>query len=128
MFGQLNNFNTTQIQENLRTLENQLTREMNTIIRVNGIQGAKDFKIPYGSKILLMDENNDKFYIKMSDEIGKVTIRQFSFKEETVTEPTVSNQVATDERFNALENKLSKLEALLEKSITSKTDKAVKNG
>lgn len=54
-----------------------------TLIRVNGLDGAKAYQMMPNSTVALFDSSNDIFYIKISDGAGFPTIRQFRFEEVT---------------------------------------------
>lgn len=71
---------------------------------VDGLEGAQNCTVPYGAKVLLMDSNADRFYIKETDNSGVATITQFEFKK---FEPSnQSNDYITREEFEARINQL----------------------
>ena len=51
------------------------------LIRVNGIEGAKAYKMNANSIVSLFDANEDIMYIKSTDGAGFPSIRTFSFTE-----------------------------------------------
>ena len=51
------------------------------LIRVNGIEGAKAYKMSANSIVSLFDANDDIMYIKSTDGAGFPSIRTFSFTE-----------------------------------------------
>ena len=58
----------------------------NSINWVQGIEGAKAFTLMPKENVILMDsEVNDKFYIKICDDIGRCTLRVFKYHEEIET-------------------------------------------
>ena len=66
------------------------------LIRVNGIEGAKNYPLSPGSTIALFDAESDIMYIKSMDAGGFPSIRTFSFMEMTsnpmdTTESRISN-------------------------------------
>lgn len=78
----------------------------NGITWVQGIEGAKAFQMTPNSNAILMDSENDgKFYIKVSDNVGMCTLRRFKYQEETDT-PTsqvdMSNYVTRKELEDAI--------------------------
>ena len=78
----------------------------NGITWVQGIEGAKAFQMTPNSNVILMDSENDgKFYIKVSDNVGMCNLRRFRYEEETDT-PTqsidMSKYVTREELQNAL--------------------------
>lgn len=61
-----------------------------SLIRVNGIEGAKAYQMPANSTVALFDNNEDILYIKNTDGAGFPIIRIFKFDE--VTEITKSEE------------------------------------
>lgn len=60
----------------------------NSINWVQGIEGAKAFALMPKENVILMDsEVNDKFYIKICDDIGRCTLRVFRYSEEVDEKP-----------------------------------------
>ena len=56
----------------------------NGINWVQGIEGAKAWQLSPNSNAILLDSENDgRFYIKVSDNVGMCTLRVFSFVEIT---------------------------------------------
>ena len=54
----------------------------NGIIWVQGEEGARAYMIPPNSTAMMLDSDNEgKFYIKTTDNIGMSNLRTFSFKE-----------------------------------------------
>lgn len=67
----------------------------NTIVWVNGIEGAKGYQISPNSIVQLMDSENDGiFYIKVSDNIGMSTLRVFQYTE--IEQNTTKNDTNVD--------------------------------
>ena len=52
-----------------------------SLIRVNGIEGAKAYQMSANSIVSLFDANDDIMYIKSTDGAGFPSIRTFSFTE-----------------------------------------------
>lgn len=78
----------------------------NGITWVQGIEGAKAFQLVPNSNAILMDSENDgRFYIKVSDNVGMCNLRTFKY-EEITNSPTpqvdMSNYVTRQELENAL--------------------------
>ena len=66
----------------------------NNIIWVQGIEGAKAQQIKPGVTLLLLDSENDQFYIKACDQYGIcLPIKTFKF-EEVVAAPAVAQAPA----------------------------------
>lgn len=58
----------------------------NGITWVQGIEGAKAWQLSPNSNVMLMDSENDgRFYIKISDNVGMCTLRTFNYVEVTDT-------------------------------------------
>ena len=59
-------------------------QQNNGINWVQGIEGAKAWQLMPNSNVLLMDSENDgRFYIKVSDNVGMCTLRSFRYEEVT---------------------------------------------
>lgn len=77
----------------------------NGITWVQGIEGAKAFQMAPNSNAILMDSENDgRFYIKVSDNVGMCNLRKFKYEEETNTSTQVdmSNYVTRKELEDAI--------------------------
>lgn len=58
--------------------------QTNGINWVNGVEGAKAWQLVPNSNIVLLDSENDgRFYIKVSDNVGMCTLRTFDYVEVT---------------------------------------------
>ena len=83
-------------------------QQNNGIIWVQGIEGAKAYQLAPNSNIMLLDSENDgRFYIKTSDNIGMCNLRIFQYSELTdqpVETPSVdlSQYVTREELKNIL--------------------------
>lgn len=67
--------------------QNQPQVQQNTNITfVNGIEGAKAFQMSPNSSVLMMDSDNQKFYVKTTDNLGVAKITSYSFSEDTVSQ------------------------------------------
>ena len=69
----------------------------NNIIWVQGIEGAKAQQIQPGSTLLLLDSEQDRFYIKACDQYGIcLPLRAYNFTEvvETADAPSVTEAAA----------------------------------
>lgn len=77
----------------LTAQNHQFYPQNNGINWVQGVEGAKAWQLSPNSNILLMDSENDgRFYIKVSDNVGMCTLRTFEYKEIT----NVSNTQVSD--------------------------------
>ena len=55
------------------------------IIWVDGVSSAKAYPVANGTSILLMDSNENTFYIKSADQSGMPSIRVFDYSERIIT-------------------------------------------
>lgn len=82
--------------------------QTNGIVWVQGIEGAKAYQLLPNSNAILMDSENDgRFYIKISDNVGMCNLRVFRYEEETQkTTPQIdlSNYVTRQELETAIAN------------------------
>ena len=63
-------------------MQNQ-SKQYNQFAYVNGIEGAKAFPMVPDSKMLLMNQNEPVFYMKVSNMLGQSSITAYSFHEIT---------------------------------------------
>lgn len=61
---------------------NQPMQQNTNITFVNGIEGAKAFQLSPNSSVLMMDSENQKFYVKTTDNLGVAKITSYSFSED----------------------------------------------
>ena len=78
------------------------------LIKVNGIEGAKNYPLSPGSTIALFDAESDIMYIKTMDAGGFPSIRTFSFME-TTSKPTDT----TETRLSAIEEEIASIKEVL---------------
>ncbi len=74
------------------------------LIRVNGIEGAKNYPLSPGSTVALFDADSDTMFIKSMDAGGFPSIRTFTFVE-TTSKP----MDMTETRLTAIENEIATL-------------------
>lgn len=84
----------TQINPFAQTATNN-TLTGNNLIWVQGLEGAKGYQIPPNSKAVMLDSEQNRMYIKTSDNIGMCNLRIFNFNEVTEA-PQSHNSVAQD--------------------------------
>lgn len=96
---------------------------------VSGEAGAKSWNVLRGETVLLMDSENQCFYIKSADPSGMpLPLRVFEYKERTQNGVQGSNQALiqtndnfiTREEFDALKAKYEELEKQLKRPATKK--------
>lgn len=85
----------------------QARTNQNGITWVQGIEGAKAYQLMPSSNAILMDSENDRFYIKTCDNVGMCNLRIFNYTE-TTNEPTKSvdnvdfSQFVTKDELNEI--------------------------
>ena len=78
------------------------------LIRVNGIEGAKNYPLSPGSTVALFDADSDTMFIKSMDAGGFPSIRMFTFME-TTSNPTDT----TESRLSAIEVEIANIKEAL---------------
>lgn len=102
------NMYSNQMMPNQQAVQQQNTNQQN-IPFVNGYEGAKIYPVALGKKLLLMDTEDSKFYIKEIDSQGYPIIQSFKF------EPLIGGTAPTNEKQQELSDS-STNEAYIEKS------------
>lgn len=82
---------------------------------VNGRQSAEQYSMYPNSRVLLLDSNTDRFYLKETDAAGMSRIRTFDFKE-VIEKPVEEQNYVTMEQ---LEEVLKKYELNFKQSKQS---------
>ena len=79
------------------------------LIFVNGLEGARGYRIRPQQTMLLVDSTQSRIYLKSTDNLGIETMKTYSIAE-------VENKEETDvdERLNKIENNLNKLMETIE--------------
>lgn len=107
-----NNYPTTQLQQ----VANPPTNSNQGLIWVCGEAGAKSYLVAPNNTVLLMDSEQDRFFIKSADNAGMPTLRTFDYKEVGAQQPqqvqqnVVNEEYVTNKDFNALMAKYDDLE------------------
>ena len=84
----------------------QPVRQGVDIYRVHGMDGAKQFPTQPNSRYALFDEDDDIFYIKVTDQNNyPVSLKRFCFIEEDEPVP-VTPQYVTVEEFNRFKEEM----------------------
>ena len=95
------------------------TPQQNEIKWVQGIEGAKAWQLAPNSNAILMDSENDgRFYIKVSDNVGMCNLRIFKYTE--ITEQDTKQSVDMSEYV-----KKSELESLLNQMLGGTNEQSV---
>ena len=79
---------------------------------VAGIEGAKQYQLPPGSRVPLFDQEQDLFYLVTTDDAGYPSITTYRYEQVQQQEPAAQSY-ATKEDFNAITEKLNKIEEML---------------
>ena len=78
------------------------------LIKVNGLEGAKNYPLSPGSTIALFDAESDTMFIKSMDAGGFPSIRIFTFME-TTSKPTDTTEI----RLSAMEAEIASIKEAL---------------
>lgn len=94
------------------------------LIRVNGLEGAKNYPLSPGSTVALFDADSDTLFIKSMDAGGFPSIRTFTFVETPQATPQNDN---TSARLSAIEMEIANIKEYLNgiKPVSPKTTKQV---
>ena len=87
------------------------------VITVAGLSEARGFNLNPGESVVLIDANDDIFYIKECDEIGKSTTRSFMY-EEIEQEETASG--VSKKEFDKLSGDVNELKAMVKEIADGK--------
>lgn len=103
----------------------------NGIVWVQGVEGAKAYQLMPNSNAMLMDSENDNiFYIKVSDNVGMCTLRTFRYEEITST-PTnsvdLSKYITREEFENVIGGLKNEQPISSAKSNNTKSSKSVQS-
>ena len=114
---QYNSYTANLAQQNAN-FSNQNFQAQTNITFVNSIEVAKDFQLRPNSNVLLMDSDNSKFYVKITDNFGIANITSYSFVEDKnlQSENVAANQLSnTGEQntklYDEMKTKISELES-----------------
>ena len=87
------------------------------VITVAGLSEARGFNLNPGESVVLIDANDDVFYIKECDEIGKSTTRSFMYEE--IEQEEVASGVSKKE-FDKLSGDVNELKAMVKEIANGK--------
>ena len=103
--------------------QNGLQGQTKSLIRVNGLEGAKAFQVMPRETVALFDGNDDIFYIKSADDGGFPTIKAYRFSEIDLTGENPTNEYVTKSEFEELRNEVKKYaEQSIQKSRTKSSN------
>ena len=66
-------------QNQLQSLQNQIMTPVPAVQYVNGKQSADKYVMQPNSSVILMDSNQDRFYLKKADASGSCTVEAYDF-------------------------------------------------
>lgn len=89
------------------------------ITYVNNFEEAKAYPVLFNTAEILLDSNQDKFYLKAVDQMGKISMSTYEFHQVENEKPLTSADFVPREQFDALTSKLDNLVALLTQNATS---------
>lgn len=87
------------------------------VITVAGLSEARGFNLNPGESVVLIDANDDIFYIKECDEIGKSTTRSFMYEE--IEQEETSSAVSKKE-FDKLSGDVKDLKKMIKEIADGK--------
>lgn len=88
-------------------IQSQYQQPHNGVVWVQGIEGAKAYPVASGASVLLMDSEENVFYIKTTDQSGMPSpLRVFDYTERTDTAKIDTSAFVTRDE---LEKRLSEL-------------------
>jgi hypothetical protein len=100
----------------LTSLYNTTFPPKRSVMRVNGVQEARDFKLENDESIALIDANEDILYIKECDNTGRYSLKIYQCIDKTdeyISKCTPANISRAE--FDSLKTSLDELKTLLTK-------------
>lgn len=96
---------------NTQPMQNAPQTANNSLVWVQGVEGAKAHVTAPGVPALLMDSECERFYIKTTDASGMpLPLRVFEYKEVTNANTSKALEYVTQDEFNALKKSVEALE------------------
>lgn len=83
------------------------------IIYVNNFEEAKSYPVMFGTSEIFLDANQDRFYCKAVDKMGKAVMSTYEFHQIENEKPLTSADFVPREQFDALNAKIDNLMMLL---------------
>lgn len=99
---------------------------------IDGIAAAKAYPVANGTSILLMDSNENSFYIKSADQSGMPSVKVFDYTERGTQEVKIENKVSEetpsiDLSQYATKEELSAIKTEIEKKLDAISSKAAQS-
>lgn len=98
------------------------------IIYVNSFEEAKAYPVMFNTSEIFLDSNQDRFYCKAVDSMGKVAMSTYEFHQVENEKPLTSADFVPREQFDALTAKLDNLLAMLTQPQSQDTPQPTSNG
>ena len=95
-----------------------MTVPKRSVITVAGLNEARGFNLNPGESIVLIDANDDVFYIKECDEIGKSTTRSFKYEEVQLEETPAG--IVSKKEFDKLSGDVKELKSMVKEFVNGK--------
>lgn len=100
--------------------QNMVTQPKRSVITVAGLNEARGFNLNPGESIVLIDANDDFFYIKECDEIGKSTTKSFKYEEVQLEEAPAGS--VSKKEFDKLSGDVKELKSMVKEFVNGKHD------
>ncbi|MBO7735094.1 MAG: hypothetical protein J6S67_21200 [Methanobrevibacter sp.] len=94
-----------------------MQQQKRSVITVSGLNEARGFNLSPGESVVLIDSNDDIFYIKECDDIGKATTRSFKYEECEVEE---TSGAVSKKEFDKLTGDVKELKNLVKELADGK--------
>ena len=98
-----------------------------TLIRVNGIEGAKAYQMSANSTVALFDTNEDIMYVKSTDGAGFPSIRTFSEIKESTKATQTTDYISRQEFEDFKKELMNNGKQSISRSKSNITDKSTNN-
>ena len=97
--------------QGINTGYNQIQQNQNNnIIFVQGEVGAKSFQLQPNQSVILLDNDDSKFYIKTTDSTGMSTLKSYRFEEiKDASGGSIENKYVTKEEFDSFKANIDSL-------------------
>jgi len=92
------------------SLNNMQPQPKRGVITVSGLSEARGFNLSPGESVVLIDSNDDVFYIKECDDIGKSTTKCFKYEEIELEE---SSGAVSKKEFDRLSGDVKELKNMI---------------
>lgn len=104
----------------MQTYNHMPTAQSGGLNWCQGESGAKAWYVPAGQTVLLMDSEEQKFYIKQTDANGMpMPLRVFTYTEARAHVQTDTSVYATKEELNELKSMIEKMSEVKHEPVVS---------